>query len=134
MTPVKPYLVRTFYEWIVDNDLTPYVTVNTTSNLVKVPEQYIQDDHITLDIAPDSVRELLIDNEALSCQAVFDDLLQNLYVPISSIVAIYAQENNQGMAFPPEEFPPYEPGGSEQESNAKPKSKKLNLKVIDGDK
>jgi len=129
MFPVKPYLIRAIYEWIIDNDLSPYINVDTTIPLVTVPEQHIENNSITLDISPESVNELLIDNEAMTFQARFTGKVNDIYLPIPSIASIYAQENNQGMAFPKEE----EIFAGESK---KPKSTKtkLDLKIIDGGK
>jgi len=134
MTTIKPYLIRAVYEWVVDNNYTPYINVDTTNSLVEVPKEYVENDSITLDLSPESTDELLIENEVITCQARFAGKVHNLYIPILSVVAIYAQENNQGMAFPKED----EINGSEQHLSPPPtkksKTKKLNLKVISGDK
>jgi stringent starvation protein B len=103
MTTVKPYLVRAVYEWIVDNECTPYIAVDTTFSQVSVPEKYIVDNSIVLDISPTSIQHLLIDNEALTCKARFDGTIHNLYIPIIAISAIHTAENDQGMTFPKEE-------------------------------
>jgi stringent starvation protein B len=104
MTSVRPYLVRAIYEWLLDNEQTPYVEVDTSYKEVNVPENYIDEDNsIVLDIAPNSVQHLLIDNEGLSCKARFEEISHHIYVPMKAIRSIYSAENEQGMTFPKEE-------------------------------
>jgi stringent starvation protein B len=104
MTSSKPYLIRAIYEWIADNDLTPYVAVDAGIPGTTVPKEYIEDDRIVLDISAVSTSGLVISNEALEFKARFNGVSRNIYIPIQAVMVIYAQENNKGMAFPPEEF------------------------------
>lgn len=94
----KPYLVRAIYEWCVDAGFTPYLAVTVGEN-VRVPQAFIKDGQIVLNIAPHATHQFQLDNDAMSCQARFNGAAQNLYVPIANIAAIYARENGQGMAF-----------------------------------
>lgn len=94
----KPYLIRALYEWCVDAGFTPHLSVVVGPN-VKVPRAFVRDGQIVLNIAPHAVREFVLDNEAMSCQARFGGAAQSLYVPMEAIRAIYARENGQGMAF-----------------------------------
>lgn len=128
MTSAKPYLIRAIYEWIVDNEKTPYVSVDTTFPQVVVPEQYIANDGIILDIAPFSIKDLLVDNEAMSFKAQFNGIVHNIYIPIPAVVSIYASENNQGMTFPKEE--------PTSQDNGQPllKKEKPQIKIITGGK
>jgi stringent starvation protein B len=104
MTSSKPYLVRAIYEWIVDNNLTPYIAVNTSVTGMVVPAKYIEDERIILDISPLAANNLIISNDGLEFKARFNGISHKLYIPISAVMVIYAQENNRGMAFPPEEY------------------------------
>ena len=132
MTSAKPYLIRAIYEWLVDNELTPYIEVDTTFSCISVPKEYIDEDNsIVLDIAPNSVQHLLIDNEALTCKARFDGTVHNLYIPIIAISSIYAIENDQGMVFPKEEEGELQDQDSAAIPTASQKSK-LQFKVITG--
>lgn len=124
---LKPYLVRAVYEWANDSGYTPYINVDTTFSNVMVPEQYIRDNQITLNISPTAAQELLIDNEALTCRARFGGIAHDIYVPIIAIGAIYAAENNQGMAFPPEIE-------DEESEITAPSPTKTKLQVITGGK
>ena len=100
MTSNKPYLLRAFYEWIVDNDLTPYILVDTSGKDVVVPEQFISENKITLNIAPRAVAELDVGNAFVMFNARFNGSPMQVEFPVESVLAIYARENEQGMVFP----------------------------------
>ena len=99
MTPSRPYLVRALHEWIVDNNCTPYMLVDTSLQGVVVPEDYIANDQLILNISPAAVKDLLIDNEGVSFNARFGGVPMAVFVPTVAILALYAKENGQGMAF-----------------------------------
>ncbi|MEM8562287.1 MAG: ClpXP protease specificity-enhancing factor [Pseudomonadota bacterium] len=113
MTPSRPYIMRALYEWIVDNDCTPYVLVDADVNDVLVPQQFVKDGQIVLNISPGAVMDLNITNDAMAFNGRFGGVATDIYVPINAVVGIYARENGQGMVFeqedatpPPEEPPP----------------------------
>ena len=99
LTSTKPYLVRAIFEWIIDNQCTPYIIVNAEARDVEVPLQYVQDGRIILNISDSAVRDLQISNDFLEFNARFNGVATQVYTPISAIVAIYAHENGQGMIF-----------------------------------
>lgn len=103
MTSTRPYLLRAFYEWIVDNNCTPYLLVNAEMENVEVPRQFVNDGKIVLNIAPMAVRDLELGNEWVSFSARFSGTPHHIMVPISATLAIYAKENGQGMIFQPEQ-------------------------------
>jgi len=103
LTSTKPYLVRALYEWINDNNCTPYIIVNAEADDVEVPKQYIEDGRIILNVSADAVRDLQITNDFLEFNARFNGVATQVYTPISAILAIYAQENGHGMVFNEEE-------------------------------
>ncbi len=105
MTSNRPYLLRALYEWINDNNLTPYILVDAQQPDVQVPASAIKDGKVVLNIAMRAVESLDLGNEALSFQARFSGVSQYLYVPVSAIIAIYAHETGQGMMLPPDEAP-----------------------------
>ena len=111
MTPSRPYIMRALYEWIVDNDCTPYVLVDAAVSDVMVPQQFVKDGQIVLNISPGAVMDLNIGNDAMAFNGRFGGVATDIYVPISAVVGIYARENGQGMVFEPEEStpPPEEP-------------------------
>ena len=135
MTSSRGYLMRAIYEWIVDNECTPYVLVDAIQEGVSVPQQYVQDDRIVLNIAPQAVMNLDINNEALVFSARFSGVETFVFVPLEAVVGIYARENGQGMLFETEDdfdppMPPDSEGGEAAETSAKPKIKKPSLKIV----
>ena len=103
MTSSKPYLVRALYEWILDNDTTPYILVDTSSDRVLIPPGIANDGKVVLNLAPQAIQNLEITNEHVSFSARFNGVAEQIYCPINSLMAIYARENGEGMMFPAEE-------------------------------
>jgi stringent starvation protein B len=99
MNSSRPYLVRALYEWIVDNDCTPHMLVNAEYPSVQIPQGFASDGQIVLNVSPSAVRNLHMDNEAVSFDGRFGGVSHTLYVPTSAILGIYARENGQGMVF-----------------------------------
>jgi stringent starvation protein B len=103
MNSSRPYIMRALYEWIVDNDFTPYVLVDASVADVMVPQQFVKDNQIVLNISPDAVVDLSITNQAVAFNGRFGGVATDVFVPIAAVVGIYARENGQGMVFDPEE-------------------------------
>ncbi|MDP2714482.1 ClpXP protease specificity-enhancing factor [Rheinheimera sp.] len=103
MTPNRPYLLRAFYEWIVDNNGTPYLVVDATASDVKVPTQFVQNGQIVLNTAPSAVGNLQLGNDAVTFNARFGGKPFALYIPVTAVLAIYARENGAGTVFTLEE-------------------------------
>lgn len=99
----KPYLIRAFFEWIIDNKCTPFLVVNANFPRVKVPVEFIEDGQITLNISPDAIRDLKVGNDFFEFRASFSGVVHIISAPIKAVLAIYAQENGQGMFFDFEE-------------------------------
>ncbi|MBJ9975753.1 ClpXP protease specificity-enhancing factor [Pseudomonas sp. S75] len=99
MNSSRPYLVRALYEWIVDNDCTPHMLVNAEYPAVQVPQGFASDGQIVLNISPSAVRNLHMDNDAVSFEGRFGGVAHTLHVPSGAILGIYARENGQGMVF-----------------------------------
>ncbi len=97
MSPSKPYLIRAIHEWIVDNDLTPHILVNALVPDIQVPEKYIENGRIILNINSSAVRSLSLGNEWIQFDARFDGVSMTVSVPMNAVLAIYARENGQGM-------------------------------------
>lgn len=98
-TSTRPYLIRALYEWCSDNGFTPYVAVSVDET-VQVPREYVKDNEIVLNIGLDATSSLTLGNEYIEFKARFGGKAREILVPISHVVAIYARENGQGMAFP----------------------------------
>lgn len=103
-TSTRPYLIRALYEWCTDNGFTPYVAVSV-DNTVQVPREYVKDNEIVLNIGFDATSSLSLGNEFIEFKARFGGAAREILVPISHVIAIYARENGQGMAFPLETIP-----------------------------
>ncbi len=99
MTPSRPYLMRALCEWIQDNECTPYVLVDANIFEVQVPLEHVNDGQIVLNISAGAVRDLLINDQAMSFSARFSGTTQHIYVPIVAVLAVYAKENGEGMVF-----------------------------------
>lgn len=95
----KPYLLRAFYEWIVDSHCTPFIVINATFPRTKVPEEFIENGEITLNVSPDAIRDFKISNETVEFRASFSGVVHIISAPVKAVLAIYAQENQQGMFF-----------------------------------
>ena len=95
----RPYLIRALYEWCADNALTPYVAVHADDS-VQVPREYVQNGEIVLNVSTDATSGLRIGNEFIEFKARFGGVPREIIVPIDRVIAIYARENGQGMAFP----------------------------------
>ncbi|WP_294827855.1 ClpXP protease specificity-enhancing factor [uncultured Gilliamella sp.] len=105
MTARRPYLFRAFYDWIVDNELTPYIVVDASVFGVLVPQEFVKDNQIVLNLAPHSVAQYMATNEKIEFNARFSGVSQHIVVPMSAVEAIYARENDAGIVF--EDEPEY---------------------------
>jgi len=94
----KPYLVRAIYEWCVAEQFTPYLLVKVDQNTL-APKAFIKDGKILLNLSPESIKDLLMGDEAITFTARFNGAPENLYLPISAIEGIYAKENGEGLFF-----------------------------------
>jgi len=99
MSSNQPYLLRALHDWIVDNNMTPYVLVNAEAEHVDVPTQYIENGKIVLNISPAAVSSLELGNDYVMFNARFSGKATDVSFPVSAIHAIYARENGQGMVF-----------------------------------
>jgi len=100
MSSNKPYLVRAFYDWISDNDLTPYIVVDVNVYGVLVPMAYVADGQIVLNIASSAVGTISLGSQTIEFSARFGGKLEHITVPYGAIAAIYAKENGAGTSLP----------------------------------
>jgi stringent starvation protein B len=107
--PKRSYLLRALNEWIVDSGLTPYVLIDATVAGVAVPSEHVKDGRIVLNLSPAAVRGLEISRDAVTCDGRFGGRSFPLYLPMASILAIYARETGEGMVFEAETFAEPEP-------------------------
>ncbi len=101
----RSYILRAMYDWIVDNNWTPHVQVDANYPGVNVPQAYVQDGVIVLNMAPSAVVGLSMANDWFTFKARFGGIETTLGFPPEAILAIFARENGQGMPFPPEPYP-----------------------------
>ncbi|WP_374086764.1 ClpXP protease specificity-enhancing factor [Methylomicrobium lacus] len=128
MTSLKPYLIRSVYEWITDNDMTPYLLVNAEHPGALVPREFVEDGKIVLNLRPAAVEALSLGNQEIEFNARFGGVARHIFVPVRAVLALYARENGKGMVFDPEEestddTPPETP-------DTKPPAGRPQLKVV----
>jgi len=151
-TSTKPYFMRALYEWCTDNGYTPYLAVKVFG-AAKVPAEFVRNGEIVLNISFGATSGLKMDNEAVTFKARFGGVSRDIYVPIDNVMAIYASENGQGMAFEvdldsaPQEQPvsqekpapviglasvnsKTEESGEKKSENEQKKTEKTSLKII----
>ncbi len=147
-TSNKPYLVRAIYDWVVDNDATPHVVIFADNPEVLVPQQFVDDGKIILNISPSAAQNLIIDQNGMSFSARFSGKPYNIFTPMNALMAVYASENGEGMSFdieaendtPPPPPPPKGPKSVEakketavnkgSKKSKTPKKKRPSLKVV----
>jgi stringent starvation protein B len=127
MTSNRPYLLRALYEWISDNGLTPYLLVDAVVEGVRVPAGTAKDGRVVLNIAARAVTQFEIGNDCVRFLARFGGVSQSVYVPIAGVLAVYAQENGQGMMFSSDGAPTEPPPSAPQPDEA---PKRPHLRVI----
>lgn len=128
MTSSRPYLIRAIYDWIVDNNFTPYLLVNAENDNAIIPREYVEDGKIVLNINPTAISNLQLGNDYIMFDARFSGKAMEVSIPVIAVLAIYAQENGQGMMFDENNnnFPPTSP----EDTPPPEKSKKPQLKVV----
>jgi stringent starvation protein B len=98
-TSTRPYLIRALHDWCTDNGFTPYVAVYVDAS-VQVPMEYVKNNEIVLNVGFEATTALKLGNEFIEFKARFGGVAREIVVPVDHVVAIYARENGQGMAFP----------------------------------
>ena len=98
-TSTRPYLIRALHDWCTDNGFTPYIAVHV-DRFVQVPMEYVSNNEIVLNVGFDATSSLDLGNEVIQFKARFGGVAREIIVPVDHVVAIYARENGQGMAFP----------------------------------
>jgi stringent starvation protein B len=131
----KPYLIRAIYEWCSDSDHTPYISVKVDAQ-TRVPEEYVRDGEIILNISQDAAYHLTLGNDLIQFSARFNGVTREISIPVSAVQGIFAKESSQGILFPPEEqgdernTDSEDSGNSQAPSQSAPKSEKPRLHII----
>ena len=134
LTPRRPYLLRAFYEWLLDNQLTPHLVVDVTLPGVQVPMEYARDGQIVLNIAPRAVGNLELANDEVRFNARFGGVPRQVSVPLAAVLAIYARENGAGTMFEPESAYDEDAISLNDEEGGVGSESETVMSVIDGDK
>ncbi|MCB1863920.1 MAG: ClpXP protease specificity-enhancing factor [Chromatiales bacterium] len=129
MTSSRPYLLRALNEWILDNDATPHLVVDASVAGTVVPAEFVKDDQIILNIAPNAVHALVLGDDWITFRARFGGQPRDIQVPVTAVRAIYARENGEGMVFPPDGSEP-PPEGGPDDGDSTPARGKPNLKLV----
>ena len=103
-SPKRPYLLRAYYDWLVDNDFTPYLVVDANYYGTNVPVEYVKDGQIVLNLSAGATGNLQLTNDFIQFNARFKGVARELYIPMGAALAIYARENGDGVMFEPEEI------------------------------
>ncbi len=119
-TSTRPYLIRALHDWCTDNGFTPYIAVYVDAS-VQVPTEYVKNGEIVLNVGFEATSNLKLGNELIEFKARFGGTAREIAVPVSHVIAIYARENGQGMAFP---VPSEAPAGLEPDGDAGAMSRK----------
>ncbi len=105
MKPLRYYLYKAYYEWLIDSDYTPYLLVDTNYADVDVPSEFINNENkIVLNLSPYSIGQYSVDHEAISFNTRFNGLLRDIYIPLGAMVALYSKEGGDGVMFQEEDF------------------------------
>jgi len=128
MTSLKPYLIRSIYEWIIDNHLTPHLLVDAENFDSVLPEDYIEEGKIVLNVRPEAIQGLVLGNEEIQFDARFSVQPIHIVTPVAAILAIYARENGRGMVFDPEDY--QDDDNSSNPELEQPKPGKPHLRVV----
>ena len=126
LTPTRGYMARAVYDWIEDNKLTPYIVVDASYEGVIVPQDYVREERIILNVSSTAVRGLRIETGTLSFSARFGGVAVDLWLPIGALQAIYARENGKGLFFDRDGDIQPPPSGTEYQR----KVKRPTLKVV----
>lgn len=122
MNSSRPYLVRALYDWINDNQSTAYIVVDATLSGVVVPEEFVSEGQIILNIAPSAVQNLQLLDDSIQFNARFGGVPMSVYVPAAAVLAIYAKESGEGMSFGREPGSPPVPPTDKQIDREEPGS------------
>lgn len=130
MTSNRPYFIRAVYDWVVDNDLTPYLLVNADYPGIEVPKEHVADGRIVLNISPKACRGLHLEHDRIVFTTRFAGQATQIYLTPQAVLAIYAKENGRGMEFAEEDGDGKTPPPQPSAASATQKSKKPSLKLV----
>lgn len=129
MKLLRPYLIRAVYDWVVDNGHTPYLLVDAAGDGAQVPHGFVKDGKIIFNLRPEAVHNLQLGDDAIEFAARFGGMPQNVRVPVTAALALYAMETGKGMVFTDEEKTP-PPNHPADDPPTPTTSKKPTLRVV----
>lgn len=138
MSSSRPYFLRAMWQWLVDNDLTPHILVDAEYPETQIPQQFVQDGQIVLNISPSAAMGLSLENDWITFNARFSGTPMNVSIPTAAVMGIYARENGQGMFFEVDEDPEPTPTGpkpvksspTQKPAEKKPNKGKPSLQIV----
>jgi stringent starvation protein B len=125
----KPYLIRAIFEWCADAGYTPYLAVQV-DDYTQVPQSYIKDGKIVLNIGVDAVKNLHIGNEDITCSGRFGGVAHQIIVPVAAVIGIFAKETGQGLVFQGQESSPVAGDGNTSPDDTPPQPSRPKLTVV----
>ena len=105
VTSKRSYLIRAMHDWMTDNGFTPHIVVDAAADGITVPENYITDGKIVLNVSCAATHNLILDKHNVQFEARFEGMNHHLNVPMLAVIGIYAKETGQGMVFTDDEIP-----------------------------
>ena len=105
MTPKRPYLLNAIHAWLLDNNETPYISVDADEDIGSIPESAVKDGVVVLNVSPTAIESLDIGLDAMSFYCRFNGVRTRINLPMRSILAIYGKESGQGIEFDKLEYP-----------------------------
>ncbi len=132
--PLRPYLYKAYYDWIVDNNTRPYLMVNALYPNVDVPMEFVNEGRIVLNLSPLSIGNYEVDDEGIRFNARFQGMLRDIYIPFGAVEALFAQENSQGVMFEEEDYyseKEYLARINQTTETKEPKKKKAQFSIVE---
>ena len=129
MNSSTPYIIRAINEWILDNGCTPYLVLDATEEGVSVPQDYVKDGQIVLNISAAAVRDLVIEEGHIMFSGRFQGRVHEVYAPIRAVLGIVAKENGEGVWFPRDGDDAPDPSPPKSKGKPQPKGKP-HLKLV----
>lgn len=126
-TSKKPYFIRAMFEWISDNGYTPHLLIDASFANINIPRKFVENKRITLNVSSSAIRNLIIDSDIISFDAIFDGKSMSVQFPSEAVINIFARETGEGMAFSSES----DTAKSSLVKKSIKKDKALHLKLVE---
>ena len=97
--PKRPYLLRAMHQWISDSGYTPHAIVDAGSAGVQVPQNFVKDGKIVLNLSYSATQQLELSNDWVEFNARFSGVVHHVRFPVNAVLGVYARETGEGMVF-----------------------------------